>query len=173
MNKFRVLLSLVLVALLISAAGAGRALANDDQLVFKARLLGSNEVPPRETEARGKAEFKVSEDGQSIWFKLSVTRIENVVAAHIHTGAAGVNGGVIVGLYGAAPGGGPIRGKISSGVITQANLAAGWTMEMLIAAMISGDTYVNVHTNDGVGDINTGPGDFPGGEIRGQIFLVD
>jgi hypothetical protein len=26
-----------------------------------------------------------------------------------------------------------------------------------------------VHTNDGVAPANTGPGDFPGGEIRGQI----
>jgi hypothetical protein len=26
-----------------------------------------------------------------------------------------------------------------------------------------------VHTNDGVPPPNTGPGDFPGGEIRGQI----
>src|SRR5262249_21762909 len=32
-----------------------------------------------------------------------------------------------------------------------------------------GNTYVNVHTNDGVPPANTGPGDFPGGEIRGQI----
>jgi hypothetical protein len=26
-----------------------------------------------------------------------------------------------------------------------------------------------VHTNDGVPPTDTGPGDFPGGEIRGQI----
>jgi hypothetical protein len=26
-----------------------------------------------------------------------------------------------------------------------------------------------VHTNDGVAPPDTGPGDFPGGEIRGQI----
>jgi hypothetical protein len=26
-----------------------------------------------------------------------------------------------------------------------------------------------VHTNDGVDGPNTGPGDFPGGEIRGQL----
>jgi hypothetical protein len=26
-----------------------------------------------------------------------------------------------------------------------------------------------VHTNDNVAPANTGPGDFPGGEIRGQI----
>jgi hypothetical protein len=29
-----------------------------------------------------------------------------------------------------------------------------------------------VHTNDGVAPTNTGPGDFPGGEIRGQIRLL-
>ena len=39
----------------------------------------------------------------------------------------------------------------------------------VLAAMGSGATYVNVHTNDGVAPPNTGPGDFPGGEIRGQI----
>jgi hypothetical protein len=32
-----------------------------------------------------------------------------------------------------------------------------------------GGAYVNVHTNDGVAPTNTGCGDFPGGEIRGQI----
>ncbi len=39
----------------------------------------------------------------------------------------------------------------------------------VLAAMASGATYVNVHTNDGVAPPNTGPGDFPGGEIRGQV----
>jgi len=39
----------------------------------------------------------------------------------------------------------------------------------LITAIRDGLTYVNVHTNDGVGAPNTGPGDFPGGEIRGQL----
>jgi hypothetical protein len=35
--------------------------------------------------------------------------------------------------------------------------------------MGSGAAYVNVHTSDGVEPPNTGPGDFPGGEIRGQV----
>ena len=39
----------------------------------------------------------------------------------------------------------------------------------LLTAMRNGWTYVNVHTNDGVAPTNTGPGDFPGGEIRGQL----
>jgi hypothetical protein len=38
--------------------------------------------------------------------------------------------------------------------------------------MVAGETYVNVHTNDGVDPTNTGPGDIPGGEIRGQVRLV-
>lgn len=33
----------------------------------------------------------------------------------------------------------------------------------------AGNAYVNVHTSDGVPPNNTGPGDFPGGEVRGQI----
>src|SRR2546427_49150 len=49
---------------------------------------------------------------------------------------------------------------------------AGHPFSDLIAAMSAGGTYVNVHTNDGVDGINTGPGDFPGGEIRGQIRLL-
>jgi hypothetical protein len=39
----------------------------------------------------------------------------------------------------------------------------------VLEAMRNGNAYVNVHTNDGVDPPDTGPGDFPGGEIRGQI----
>jgi hypothetical protein len=39
----------------------------------------------------------------------------------------------------------------------------------LVALLQSGNAYVNVHTNDGVDPANTGPGDFPGGEIRGNF----
>ena len=39
----------------------------------------------------------------------------------------------------------------------------------LQAAVAAGNAYVNVHTNGGVAPPNTGPGDFPGGEIRGQL----
>ena len=49
------------------------------------------------------------------------------------------------------------------------NDLVGQPLSALIDAMEAGNTYVNVHTNDGVAPTNTGPGDFPGGEIRGQI----
>jgi hypothetical protein len=61
---------------------------------------------------------------------------------------------------------------LSSGTIKSADLIgpmAGKTLADLIAEMKSGHAYVNVHTDDGVGEANTKPGDFPDGEIRGQI----
>ena len=57
-------------------------------------------------------------------------------------------------------------------MITEANLAgplAGKPLADLVALLQSGNAYVNVHTNDGVDPANTGPGDFPGGEIRGNF----
>jgi len=76
-------------------------------------------------------------------------------------------------LYGpAAPGGGRSDGVLAEGTITAANLVgplAGHPLSDLIAAMEAGNAYVNVHTNDGVAPPNTGPGDIPGGEVRGQI----
>jgi hypothetical protein len=42
-------------------------------------------------------------------------------------------------------------------------------MSDLLAAIAAGDAYVNVHTNDGIPPTGTGPGDLPGGEVRGQV----
>lgn len=136
-------------------------------------LSGAEEVPARDTNARGNALFEVSEDGLTISFKLIVANIDNVVASHIHIGPPGANGPVVLFLYGAvAPGGGTVNGILSEGSATAANLVGpltGQPLSALIDAIEAGNAYVNVHTNDGVGAPNTGPGDFPGGEIRGQI----
>ena len=136
-------------------------------------LSGDEEVPARPTRARGTAIFHLSDDGSALDYKLIVANIENVVQAHIHVGAAGVNGGVGVFLYGLVPaGGGRVDGVIAEGTITAANFIgplAGMSMGDLVALMQAGNTYVNVHTNDGVDPTNTGAGDFPGGEVRGQI----
>jgi hypothetical protein len=46
----------------------------------------------------------------------------------------------------------------------------GWAdLAAVVEAMRSGNAYVNVHTDDGVDPPDSGPGDFPDGEIRGQI----
>jgi hypothetical protein len=159
------MLALGLLALTLAPA----ALAGDN---FVATLSGAQEVPARDTQARGVATFKLSADGTALAFKLNVANIDNVVAAHIHCGAVGVNGPVGVTLFVGAPGGGRVSGTLAEGTITapDAGNGCGWTdLAAVLAAMASGATYVNVHTNDGVDPPNTGPGDFPGGEIRGQV----
>lgn len=143
---------------------------------FVAPLSGDQEVPARETRARGLAKFQLSKDGSELEFKLIAANIENVVAAHIHLGPPDANGPVVAFLFGPAPaGGGRFSGVLAEGTITSADLVgplAGEPLSVLIEAMRAGNTYVNVHTNDGEGPVNTGPGDFPGGEIRGQIRLA-
>ena len=166
MRRMSVLISMLALALLALAPSAQ---AGDN---FVATLSGDQEVPPRDTQAVGVATFKLREDGAALRFKVSVANLDNAVAAHIHCGAVGVNGPVGVTLFMGAPAGGRVNGTLAEGTITAPDPgnACGWTeLAAVLAAMGAGDTYVNVHTNDGVAPPNTGPGDFPGGEIRGQI----
>lgn len=140
---------------------------------FRAVLAGANEVPARDTPARGVAVFQLSPDGTTLHFQLIVANIKNVFAAHIHCGVVGVNGPVAVTLFTGAPGSGRFDGVLASGdrMAPDAGNACGWmSLSQVVSAMESGGAYVNVHTNDGVAPANTGPGDFPGGEVRGQIF---
>jgi len=115
----------------------------------------------------------ISKDALSLSYRLIATNIDNVVASHIHHGVVGAPGPAVVFLYGnAAPGAGRHDGVLAQGTLTAANLIgplAGHPLSDLIALIQSGDAYVNVHTNDGVDPPNTGPGDFPAGEIRGQL----
>ena len=158
---------LVLVPSLVAFGGIAQA--SD----FLSPLSGDEEVPARDTKARGQAIYKVSDDGLSIHYKLIVANIDNIIQAHIHLAPKGVNGGIVVFLHELVPpGGGPSSGLIREGTITAANLIgalAGHPLSDLIAQMQAGNAYTNVHTNDGISPTNTGPGDFPGGEIRGQI----
>jgi hypothetical protein len=145
------------------------ALAGDN---FVAPLSGGQEVPARDTQAVGVATFKLRADGAALAFKVNVANIDNVVAAHIHCGAVGENGPVGVTLFTGATGGGRVNGTLAEGTITAPDSpnGCGWAdLAAVLAAIQSGNTYVNVHTNDGIPPINPGPGDFPGGEIRGQV----
>jgi hypothetical protein len=166
MRRMVVLVVMLALALL---ALAPSAVAGDN---FVATLSGGQEVPARDTQAVGVATFKLREDGTALEFKVNVANIDNVFAAHIHCGAVGVNGPIGVTLFMGMPGGGAFQGTLAEGTITapDAGNACGWTdLAAVLAAIRTGATYVNVHTNDGVAPPNTGPGDFPGGEIRGQI----
>jgi hypothetical protein len=142
---------------------------------FEAQLDGDQEVPPRETEATGEASIQLRDETE-LDFALTVLDVENVVAAHIHCAPAGESGPVGVTLYGpVAPGGGSVDVFSIQGVVTAPDAGNGceWAdLAAVVEATRSGNAYVNVHTDDGDDPPDTGPGDFPGGEIRGQIEAV-
>jgi CHRD domain len=174
MRKFTgVLIACVAGLVLVATAIAG---LNSSKSVH---LSGDLEVPANASAGQGQASFHLSEDGTAVDYKLNVANIENVVVAHIHMGMPGANGPVGVFLYPSStagssvpPGGGRIDGRIVDGTFTATNFIgpfAGKSVEEVWALIESGGAYVNVHTNDGVAPTNTGPGDLPGGEIRGDF----
>ncbi len=65
---------------------------------FTATLAGANEVPAVTTTATGTAVFGVIND-TIFTFRVDVAGIDSTTASHIHEGAAGVPGGVIVTLF--------------------------------------------------------------------------
>ncbi|HYO49966.1 MAG TPA: CHRD domain-containing protein [Chloroflexia bacterium] len=156
MRKLR-FLALFLLGLLVIA---GQASASSGGGQFRTTLLGSNEVPPRDTDAHGSAQYHVANDGLSVSYKLNLVNIDNIVAGHIHLAPAGVNGPVVVNLVSASACRTLPNGMQCSGTFTAANLVgplAGHPLSDLLTAMEEGRTYTNVHTTQ-----------FPGGEIRGQ-----
>ncbi len=163
---------LLAAALVVGGSLATAVPAQAADNTFTAHLSAADEVPPNASLARGNTIFKVSADGSEITYRLIVANLDNPVAAHIHLGEPGVNGPVVTFLFSGQAAGGQTSGVIATGTITAANLIgplAGQPLSALIDAIEDGDTYVNVHTNDGVAPVTNLPGDLPGGEIRGQI----
>jgi len=142
-------------------------------------LTGADENPPRDTPASGRVALRLSKDGTAMEYVLDVKDITNITQAHIHNAAKGVNGPIVVWLFPSVKsttalpgGGGPVDRLVIEGRFTAADFRgplAGKTMADFIALIGAGATYGNVHTDDGVAPPNTGAGDFPGGEIRGQL----
>jgi hypothetical protein len=174
MSKVR----MFLLGSLIALFGAGVAAAIES-FNFNSPMDGGQEVPARSTPASGNAIYKLNDDETAIRYKLIVEDITNVIMAHIHAGPRGSNGPIVVWLYPsttedvrADPGGGPIEGVTARGTFTAADLVGplrDQPLSSLVTLLRNGGAYTNVHTSDGVAPDNEGPGDFPGGEIRGQI----
>jgi hypothetical protein len=119
-------------------------------------LTGGEEVPPVQTEATGIAEFTPM-GMDSIGYNLNATNIEGATAGHVHLGAKGENGPVVVTLFKYDT---PMNEVSEIGTITADKLEgpmAGKQIADLAAAGGNGTLYVNVHTEQN-----------PNGEIRGQ-----
>jgi len=152
---------LAAVTILIGLIFVGTALASVKH--FSASLSGANEVPSVVTPATGQAVFSTNAAETEITYSLSASNFaHDVSAAHVHCAPAGANGPVGITLFSGSFSG---SGLIAADVITAPNAGngCGWVnLSLAIAAMESGNTYVNVHTTAASGGV-------PSGEIRGQI----
>jgi hypothetical protein len=118
--------------------GSGIAYGAD----VKVMLSGANEVPPVTPSASGEGTISIADDGMVSGSVM--TKGVQGTAAHIHMGAAGKNGPVIV----------PFT---KEGDTYKAPAGATLNADQL-KAFKSGELYFNVHSAAN-----------PGGEIRGQL----
>jgi aldose sugar dehydrogenase len=134
---------------------------------FGTVLRGAEENPPVTTNAGAVAEFTL-ESSTTMSYKLWASApIVAARAAHIHLGAYTQNGPVVVTLFEDAAGKNFVAGDlIAQGTITAASITArpsfAATIASLVERMRQGRAYTNLHTAAN-----------PGGEIRGQITVLD
>jgi hypothetical protein len=125
--------------------------AIQEGLLFATKMSGANELSPTGTPGVGDPDglgvATVTITPTQLCFTLTVSGLDTPVAAHIHRGAADVNGPVVVPLT--APGANGTSGGCISGVDP--------TLLQDIAQHPAG-FYANVHTNV-----------YPMGAVRGQL----
>jgi hypothetical protein len=141
-------LAIIALMLLVGAvAVAGTAGAVQAQgRTLSTTLTGSAEVPgPGDPDGSGAATLTVNPGLGQICYELTVSGIAPATAAHIHVGAVGVAGPVVVPLD-------PPTDGTSSGCVEVSR-------ELALAILMSpSDYYVNVHNAE-----------YPAGAVRGQL----
>jgi hypothetical protein len=155
----------VALAVVLGTVGTMLACSDDptgpqSSITYVAHLSGTNEVPALAVGGSGTATFTLT--GKSLSYRVTVTGLTgNAAASHIHMGAAGVNGNILV-PFNAAP---VQNGEVASGIIDLtlpiSNGQSSITGDQLLDLLNRGMLYTNVHTAA-----------HPGGEIRGQITKV-
>ena len=171
-------LGLTLSMLAILGCGGG----DDNEVQRQANLQGANEraannAPnPVNTPGSGTAVLTINDDQTEIGFVVTYTGLNNVTQAHIHVGSADVAGPIVL-FYCTNIGGAPagtVGGQAcpqGSSVTVTGTLKAqdlipraatpttpeATTFDQVIALLLNGTTYSNVHTQTN-----------PSGEIRAQ-----
>jgi len=166
-------------AILIAAAAVMACAAfsvHAAETVFTASLDGAQNLPePVKTPASGVVEMRLSADGKSLQYKVTVEKITNVNAADLHLGSASQNGPLVAKLWpksGGAAKQGEFSGTLAEGTLDGGDLVGplgGSPLADLVEQLREGSVYVNLHTSDGMNPPESGPGDHRLGEIRGQL----
>ena len=71
----------------------------EEEHKFTAKMKGSEEVRPKNTQAKGTVKFILNPDGKIISYKISVKGIHSFTAANIHNGTKGENGPAVATLF--------------------------------------------------------------------------
>jgi hypothetical protein len=165
MRKLAIVTVSLVALLMLSSAVYG-----EDTRHFQADLTGAQEVPPVTTQTEGEFTIRFNRDMTEAEFRLNVEDGVAVTMAHLHCAPVGVNGPVVVFLFGMVPGGFDVDGRLAKFTLTNANITAVGAncvptigkqitnLAELAQAMQEGKIYANVHTVA-----------HPGGEIRGLV----
>lgn len=134
-------LHLLMIALLVASVGYG-------QILFTAKMDGSQETPPVTTTATGTGAFVLNAAGTALSYTITINGL-TATAAHFHNAAIGIAGGVVK----------PVTfvNNTATGVWSSTDPTTPFTDSML-TELLRGRLYVNAHTTAN-----------PGGEIRGQL----
>jgi CHRD domain-containing protein len=157
-----------LTALLSCAFIGMAAVASAETYTLTATLTGAGETPAPgiNTGAFGSATVLVNLTDRTVTYTVSVYNLPSgIVASHIHVGAAGTAGPVVVNF---SP---PLTASNDfsySGTVKDSEFVINATTSNLgirspddmFQALLGGNSYVNVHSQV-----------YPGGEIRGQLTL--
>src|SRR3990170_4262641 len=173
MHKVWGALVVAVVCVSVAMAVGFTAVADDDdddderkQRSFRANLSSYQEVPTLSMPGSGSLRLRLNSGATEATYTLSYSGLSgNALFAHIHLGARGTNGGVIVFLCHGSGGtplcpgaSGTVSGTLNAASVVgpagQGIAAGEWTE--FVAAVRAGVTYANVHSPT-----------FPGGEIRG------
>jgi hypothetical protein len=172
--KSRVLIGSLLLGSLAAACGADAPTTPSpasSSVTFTARLLPSSEVPPitgAEANGSGTGTVKFNLTRDSAGYITAATMDATVsvsgfpagttlTASHIHPGAPGANGGILVSLGLAA---GEVTFASGSGSFTKQGITVPVDQANSIVANPA-DFYLNIHTAAN-----------PGGVARGQLTLT-
>ena len=138
--------------------------ASAQTFTLTAQLNGANETPAAlNTGAFGSATVTVDMKARTVTYRVDVFNLPSgVSASHIHVGAAGTGGPVVVNFAPPVPASNDFA---FSGVVKDTEFLLRpdqgiRSADDMFQAILGGNAYVNVHSS-----VN------PGGEIRGQLVL--
>jgi CHRD domain len=152
--------------LVLAAAWMGLTAGSAQAQTFTltAQLTGGNETPAAiNTGAFGTATVTVNMNARTVTYRVEVFNLPSgVTASHIHVGAAGTGGPVVVNFAPPVPASNDFEfsGTVKDSEFLLRPDQGIRSPDDMFQAIIGGNAYVNVHSS-----VN------PGGEIRGQLVL--